>query len=412
MDGSRDQKIDKAQGFTLIELAIVLLIFGIIITPILGIINLYEKKKRVEDTNTRIEQIYNTIATFTTRYPCPSNRALPQGDPNYGLEVCDITTIPVCNNSGTQGICRTVGRDTDSDGTGDPVVIGGFPTRMYADYVGGNPATPDLTTLSTLKEIEPTLSNLIGGIDFGMDGWNKRFTYAVSFNRALPGQNVANNFRRGAISAIDEAGNPTGGINGDAQFVIISHGENMNGGFDGVSGAPNACNLAQADGANCDGDATFRQAISFSEGAVAQRFDDFTKFYNLPSTGLWSQIGNTVHITNTNTDNVGVNLPVGGTPLQKLHVNGNIVAPTVRTDLICDIAGNNCIDPMFLFNDLGTCTNGQVITEISNSGITCGRPTFQATAGANEVRCTGSAKVRKLTMTGCIECGDGATICP
>ena len=110
-------------GFTLLELAIVVLIMGIMMIPILDLYTSYLRQEKLQVTKDNISKVSVALTVFNPiRYPCPSNRALAPSHPDYGKDVCKITGftlggVPNCVTTGMeQGICKTVGaRDTDDD---------------------------------------------------------------------------------------------------------------------------------------------------------------------------------------------------------------------------------------------------------------------------------------------------------
>jgi prepilin-type N-terminal cleavage/methylation domain-containing protein len=90
----------KNNGFTLIELSIVILIVGILVIPILEIYNSYLLRKQMIVTRENVQNTVDGLSLVLNRYPCPSDRSLPVGDPNFAIEQCNLAfpTDPICIN--------------------------------------------------------------------------------------------------------------------------------------------------------------------------------------------------------------------------------------------------------------------------------------------------------------------------
>ena len=319
----------RKNGFTLLELSVVILISGIMLIPLVRLYANYVEQQKIDKTVTNLDNIRNNIAARPVRYPCPSDRSIARGDSGYGMEVCDTAVIPLCTTA-NQGICKVRGsRNTNADSQPDWILIGGVPLSYYRVYTGNNPATPDTTTLESL----------FGGGDIE-DGYHNLLNYAVSEET----YNVANltaaeNYKHGVINAIDENDNQTAGVTlpGDAQFVVWSSGEDGSGAYS-TNGVPvAACPVGQKDEENCNKNFTFRQGLSNYDAAGSDHFDDKSLFYLQRSGDLWTKVvfnGNpTSHIVNLNTATVNVKTALTS-GIYKLYVNGNIKASTLLTDLL------------------------------------------------------------------------------
>lgn len=401
--------IHSLKGFTLLELSIVILIVGILAIPIFRLYESYLLRKEMIVTRDNVEMAVTGLALAINRSPCPSDRSIPEGAPNYGVEQCNLGTIPPCTDAGLQGICLATSTfDRDLDGNLDQIIIGGVPL-FYLEGLG-------------LKKVDYMDGSSI------LDGWNNKLTYAVSANITPPGRNievVKRDFAAGVISAIDENGNPTAGINGNALFVVVSHGKDGRGAFNKSGVANDNCLPGPSlRGENCDEDTTFMQGIALSDGA--DPFDDISKFFLSPEGELWTSTGTQdaqgraqPHLRNMNDDNVGINIATP--PTQKLQVGGVLRADSVRTDNICDEDGNNCFSAETLFGtgmpisagtgSNGVCNTGQIITAISNGSIQCGWPTFAAPPGATSRMCPSGSYIQSILTDSCIVCNDGCIVC-
>src|SRR5687768_8735206 len=79
----------RPRGFTLIEFAIVMLISGLLIVPLLQLYTQYTMQKVWNDTKAHVDLARTVVIDYqlnNNRYPCPADRTLPRTDPNYGRE--------------------------------------------------------------------------------------------------------------------------------------------------------------------------------------------------------------------------------------------------------------------------------------------------------------------------------------
>lgn len=84
----------KHQGFSLIEMAVVLVILGLIISTLLTPLGVQRDLKDINGTQLNLKLINEAIYGFVVlngRLPCPTTQADP-ANANYGLEDCTITT--------------------------------------------------------------------------------------------------------------------------------------------------------------------------------------------------------------------------------------------------------------------------------------------------------------------------------
>ncbi len=239
----------KSGGFTLIEVAIVLLIGGILLASSSALLLTYMKKVEINTTEKRLEAIQEAMQLFLNlngRYPCPANPADGMDTANFGIE--QPTGGAACTGPTTAG--RT-----------GPVVYGSVPVRSLN--------LPD---------------------DFMADAWGGRFTYAVTRDLAQDGTFDS---QQGGISIVDRNGFDvvTSPVAGSAHYAIVSHGENNSGATSLDGQNISACLAAVNEGENCDNDATFRSTL-LSSGALNNNYnDDMVAFKAMTSFGEWVPIG-------------------------------------------------------------------------------------------------------------------------
>lgn len=112
---------------------------------------------------------------------------------------------------------------------------------------------------------------------FAYDDWGNRYHYHVS--QAAIGS--VNGSTRGHLIVNDRAGNS---INNNALYVIYSDGVSRKGSIDHTSLTALACDTAELDGQNCDGDGIFVQAPINDTDITANRYDDILRWRSAQNT--------------------------------------------------------------------------------------------------------------------------------
>ncbi|NCC21125.1 MAG: prepilin-type N-terminal cleavage/methylation domain-containing protein [Alphaproteobacteria bacterium] len=229
----------KRDGFTLIEVALVMVIVGLLLAGASSLLLIYLKETQIRTTEQRIDAVNDAMQLFLSlngRYPCPARADVLPDSAEFGVEVADCAT-----NGAVSGTAEVTGVLNSF-----PVSIGAVPTRSLS--------LPD---------------------EYIADAWGGRFTLAVTERMT-----DAATFNRleGAIDVVDSYGNPVvnpppvGGVrnvdNGYAHYVIVSHGRNGEGAVPIGGGAATACPGGTLEEENCDrDDAMFVRTLLFSEGA-------------------------------------------------------------------------------------------------------------------------------------------------
>lgn len=306
------------QAFTVLEMALVLLVFGILLTGFLSYYKIYTEQMRMERTERSVKNIRQALLSFRITndyYPCPARADLPVTDVNFGQ--MDCTIVPV---SGTlQGIVpNNIVPFLDSY---DPV------QRGFKDSWG----------IPLTYAVTENLSMLVAGDPFALP----------PVPPTMPFDSTA-----GSIAVIDEFDRPTGGISaaGDAHFVVLS------------TGGDAVCPAGTFQEENCDADNVFRDSLRY-DGNGVQRYNDYIAFYNRADLSIWSNHapGGTAigDAKNDNSGNIGINVNV---PSEKIDVDGNInVSSNTFVNEICNDATGTCLKPEQLFNfrcDTPTPANG------------------------------------------------------
>lgn len=293
----------NSSGFSLIEVAIALVVIGLLLVTALQMYNIYSKNKILREVRTDLQVVQTALQRYVYRYgryPLPSPRNAAQGSSDYGREVTWPVTTNCSSAAATAGaVCIThngaVDTAADGDASPDYVLIGDVP-------------------FATL------------GIKYNntIDPYGGKLIYAVTANLTQSGASYNNSW--GAIEVLNEnaAGTVFSTSPSRAHFIIVSTGPDKKGAF-GISGKLiEPCGAAAGtDQENCDLDAVFvsNQSISNSkpriyEAAGPNHFDDYTGYINSTNSGIWTRVAATtigqIDITSTNPENIKIGaIPTG-----------------------------------------------------------------------------------------------------
>lgn len=265
------KNVNKQLGFTIIEIALVLIVAGSMLAFLGSALLDFQKKKRVDLTEYRLEKIRVGLDKYLTekgRLPCPASFLAAPGTGAFGREVTDTTF-------GTGGDCTgtAAGNRTTGNIAGTILVDG---ARIVA---------PD-SLLNRVRIGSVPVRDLDLTDETMVDGWGNRFTYAVTINQATVDITAAPPIRYapdgGAIDIVGLGGSilPTLGT---AHYAVISHGEDQMGANNIMGVAPLvsipcvdvAANIQRE---NCVNDvntaATFLETMHRDDG----NYDDFIAY--------------------------------------------------------------------------------------------------------------------------------------
>lgn len=370
------------QGFTLPELAIVMIVAGMLMSAALALYRDYSAGASYRETVEHVQVAQQALGEYFSRrgcYPAPADPSLAPGDVGYGRQIY--------RRYGFQGcpaglVCLEAGsfsRDANADGVEDPILIGALPILDLADG-----------SVVTDTQIFPYMD---------YDGNSLEFTYAVSelmtgnIYSAPNSCTVTNtvNPNLGALSVVDETGASVIDPPGSAHYVIFSHGRDARGAYSKTSNVPiQDCLVpgtvnepdtgfdpvnnptALLDLENCDNnDAIFLKSyLSLAEGN--NYYDDYVFFESSASQNIWERSltspGSETWLYNSNLGFVGV-----GTddPVAEVDVNGSVRAQTrIEADEgYCTLGESECVKNDTLFNK--ACPSGQAAIGIKNSKLIC-----------------------------------------
>lgn len=344
------------EGFSLVEVAIGLLIVGLIVGPMIEQYGAWKTKHVNDVTRGNAGDAQSALTKYVKNYGCyplpapPGLAATAAAAGKEGVratgDCTDLTAgqlsgIPICAGSDAV-VCKvacTATAGSNCATLGSVILIGDIPHA----------------TLGLPKEVV-------------VDGYGRKYTYAVSAN--LTGTTGFDN-GQGVVTVSDTngkgpatAGNPPGSGPpvSDAHYVLISHGQDAAGSYtlEGVLAAP--CPAVGADPVNCrytggtfnNGYDLFTDAYGVEYGRVptlvagAAHFDDFVFYTNNIYTDYWTKqaVGGSVGdiVSNNKGSNVKIKQPLstGGPalPQAKLDVRGDLTADAIQTDMICDTSAN------------------------------------------------------------------------
>lgn len=359
--------VNKSEkGFSLIEMAISLMVIGVLMVPAIHGYSLYLAEQQKEQTNFSLDAAASALSNFKTaygRYPCPARGNAVRGDADYGREwreeVTPATVPPTYNCSLSASI--------DVVTSNSPVLAGGLPPNTDADvFIGVLP----FRQLNLPHEVVH-------------DGYNNRLTYAVT--EALTKDEAFRN-DRGGIEIVDTDGNQL--IEGNpfsAHFVLISHNADKAGAYTREGTVADACpGVTDPDNENCD-----RNDAIFVVGPEEADFDDKVFYITADNIKQW-QLSNDdqqdIHLvrdkealaigagvtddpTNFATAEISLNVIDDATVLvEDDSASGDL--GLVRTGQICESGGTDCFSPSRIS---GTNDNNPLTP--SGESIYCEDPT-------------------------------------
>lgn len=229
----------KIQGFSLIEICIVMIVVGLILSGAITQYGVYVHKQRIERTNQNLAVAQHSLQQFYERFgrfPCPAGTMSDPARPEYAREAdcfsmnkADLAKLSVVKTG---------------DGKKQEVAIGYIPVK----------------SLGLLEK-------------YSRDGWEKNIIYAVSVQTTEDkgGLRQGYLYDKGVIKLVDRFESPL--LDPPALYVLYSGGQNKSANMT-TNGGFLSCPVNSYEGENCDGDSTFiREAYSEADGQ--NYYDDY-----------------------------------------------------------------------------------------------------------------------------------------
>lgn len=271
----------KQQGFSLIELAIVTVILGLMMTMLIPVASSQLEQQRRRETISKMTVIDQAITAFVManrRLPCPADGTVPAGTLNAGVEVRDPN-----GDCGTQtnGVLPWISLGlSEADATDG--YFARFTYRVPPDGNGG---------LTRNNSLDASNCDPAGGaaatITSGAKSCNLLCDRTSAANRATTCTSPTNILSGRGLRVIDEGGNsindPAAAISTGAAYVLISPMSEGGGGFTstGIISAPSVA-AGTNEAFNANGQAVrvppaayfHSLLISTGAGAGANHYDD------------------------------------------------------------------------------------------------------------------------------------------
>mgnify|MGYP000953604096 CR=1 FL=1 len=409
--GNRKQEpVSSQSGFSLVEMAVVIIILGLIVAAFGPAYNLYLQNQVVQETEESIESVRTALGDFKKnfgRYPLPASLTLERGEQGYGYESNwnDIASDP--DGSPFDGDPSDFGANPELD---DPSVT---PAIASGSCVGGvcvkpgnrfifdmdSDGTPDLGLRVRIGAVPFRALNLEESQSY--DAYGSRLTYAVVERLA---RSVTHDPTLGVIGFEDASGESFINPANSGHFIVISHGPNRAGAFS-RSGEQVDCGVATADTVNtvCDmtGNALFMlEKLNSSEGA--NQFDDLAQIFTPAMQPSWKVSES--DRTDIYADNWGGTGILKENPQERLDIDGNVALEgDMMSNEFCDKDNDaNCFETSLIAGEdqegVNKCPNGQFMIGIKNGQIVC-----QASV---DIACPPGEIMQGITVDGRPSCQD------
>jgi prepilin-type N-terminal cleavage/methylation domain-containing protein len=252
------RRFRRAAGFTLIEIAVVIVVLALLLAMMAGIATAMLGQQRREATRQRLAGVETAIALFVSqnkRLPCPANGTLAGTDANAGAEQITLAATNTCSVGGVAGSQQHGVVPWRALGISEQDATDGWGNRFTYRV------DPDFVTAPAMNFTYCDPAGTAGAAAFGSPaGYCNSACTTATFPGSCTGPSAATNgqgleVRNLGGTVIMNPATPSTG----AAYVVISHGENGAGAYNnqgviqsasgtdsGTEEAKNAANLALA----------------------------------------------------------------------------------------------------------------------------------------------------------------------
>jgi prepilin-type N-terminal cleavage/methylation domain-containing protein len=407
-------------GFTLVEMAIVIVILGMIISGGFQLYLQWLRHERAVKTSTNVNTAVAAITTYRDlygHYPCPAPLTASR----------DAILLPSTPQAsyGVSTDCTAV--------TGDYALGGGVSAAGIARVSSLAPAHiyTDIDTNTPLPPRVPVVR--VGALPFrtlnmdenaGYDGYQNRLYYAVTEELTDP---KIFDPAGGGIGIGNESGSLVTPAN-TAHFIIFSAGENGAGAYTrGGARLPCANGALESENCNFATDPAFElaQQATIGEGQTSQ-FDDVVAYATHKDIPLWRQgadPANPYSMSPKVSGGVGIGPDASQNPDEALQVQGILKAEddpntlataegNLNTSSICeyDPTSTTCFSSSLIAGDLVagtggmTCPPGQFMVGIKNGLPVCKDDIV--------VNCPNNSILEGINNDGTLKCTSPPPKCP
>ena len=408
-----DRVVRPNRGFSLIELAMIMTIVGLVVAVVLQQYRYYLQTKQYGTTETNITSLATAMSNHLFNFgdlPCPASRQRPPGDQRAGK--AGGNSDPSSTTAGVHASClqwvnahfgtpTTTTPYCEANPSDDHYGICMVRGQRATTYGAGQHAGNDIVLIGAVPYVDLGMT-----IKQSLDGWGNRLIYAVSFyetqqsvvqsqGRETLGSINIQTFDRvqeqvlgpGNVNAWSRGSWGTTGLPNSYMYVAFSAGPNGKGAYSYGGQLVTACAGQGWDVENCNDDATFRISGStqkdsvFSLAAGPDYYDDVNMVYDVSlDRDKWSYTSQTA-MQNKSGGSVGIGSAVINSKLPtsvlpqlataeeyRLDVAGDLVVNHVDSQYYCDANGANCFDQSLLAS--ASC-NGAMMTGFANGKPIC-----------------------------------------
>ncbi len=225
----------KYSGFSLYEMAIVVVIMSILIGSVYALVPVQTDLQNIDLTKTKLDRIQGAIDAYVNQHgflPCPAVRNAAVASTTFGISTdCTLAAPP----AGT----------TESGAGDDTIRHGVVPTR----------------TLNLPDELM-------------FDAWNNRFSYTVIKKFATTLSDFTTSAPTNAAIIMEDV-NSNQINNAPIAYVLISHGKHWDGAVN-YNGVTTTCTAGTPEAQNCSDTNTYKDGV-FNSNAT-NYFDDYVRW--------------------------------------------------------------------------------------------------------------------------------------